>query len=74
MFVYSIYKDRERDPTSYIQHGNIPIRDSPHRAAPHSGATEGWGGIPYGYIFILDRGYLISIRSYIYIYMYTYIE
>ena len=54
---------------SYIQDGNIPIRDSSHPTPPHAGAVRGgagaawggvgWEGIPYGYIPILDIGYLI---------------
>ena len=38
-------------PTSYIQYGNIPIRDSPPPTPPHAGAVRtgagggmGWGG------------------------------
>ena len=71
-----------RYPISYIQYGNIPIRDSfpPTPTPPHAGAARrgaggawgggwgGWGGIPYGYISILDIGYWISILS-IYIYI-----
>ena len=59
---------------SYIQYGNIPIRDSPppHPPTPcpprplcgrpqHGVVGGGWGGIPYGYISILDIGYWIYI-------------
>ena len=54
-------------PISYIQYGNIPMRDSPSphptpcRGHPHKGrgGWVGWrGGIPYGCISILDIGYL----------------
>ena len=41
---------------SYIQYGNIPIRDSPHPTPPHAGAVRkgavgggmGWGGVGRG--------------------------
>ena len=72
MYIYIyIYKY----PISYIQYGNIHIRDSPpphptpcwgrpQRGRGGSMGWGGWGGIPYGYISILDIGYWI----YIYIY------
>ena len=68
---------------SYIQYGNISIRDSPTPSPPHAGAARrgaggragghgvGWGGggsIPYVLIYILDSGYWISMYIYNVIY------
>ena len=73
---------------SFIQYGNTPTKDSPHRTPRHAplpgssadgpvmlgpsaedpgrGAWRGvgWGGIPYGYIPILDIGYWIYVHTY----------
>ena len=40
----------------------MPPPPAPLRTAPAWGCV-GWGGIPYGYISILDIGYWISILS-----------
>ena len=49
-----------------------PCWGRPQRGRGGHGVGVGWGGIPYGYISILDIGYWISILSIsIYIYINT---
>ena len=65
-YVYQ-YMDTHINPMSYIQFGNIPIRDSTHSSTPHAFPAAprsspgrvggGVGRIPYVYVSILDLRY-----------------
>ena len=52
-----------QNPVSYIQYGNIAMRDCPPRhnvpvvRGRHGMGCGGVGGIPYGYISILETGH-----------------
>ena len=82
-----IYIYINRYPISYIQYGNIPIRDSPTHTHPTpcppplrpvcGGPSMGWGGVGVNPLWIYFHiGYRILdiyLHIYIYIYIYLYI-
>ena len=47
--IIPIYIHMARYPISYIQYGNIPMRDSPHPTPPHP--MPAWGGDGWGVVW-----------------------